>query len=67
MPTHSIILAWEIGAWGAIVHGITRIKQELGTKPPPVPLRYMPQRTENRHTEVHVHTQVLVHTGSQQP
>ena len=35
--THSSILAWEIpyrGAWQAIVHGVSRVRHDLATKPP---------------------------------
>ena len=38
MTTHSNILAWKIpqtGAWWAIVHGVTRVGHDLGTKPMP--------------------------------
>ena len=38
MATHSSILAWRIpmdrGAWQATVHGVTRVGQDLATKPP---------------------------------
>ena len=35
--THSSILAWEIpyrGAWQATVHGVSRVRHDLATKPP---------------------------------
>ena len=39
MATHSSILAWknsmDRGAWRATVHRITRVGQDLATKPPP--------------------------------
>ena len=39
MATHSSILAWRI-PWteepgGAIVHGVTRVRHDIATKPPP--------------------------------
>ena len=39
MVTHSSILAWEMdrGAWWATVHGVTRVRYNLATKPPPPP------------------------------
>ena len=38
MATHSSILAGEShrGAWQATVHGVTRVRHDLATKPPPV-------------------------------
>ena len=36
MATHSNILAWRIpGAWWATGHGVTRVRYNLATKPPP--------------------------------
>jgi len=39
MATHSSILAWRIpmdrGAWWATIHGITRVRHDLETTPPP--------------------------------
>ena len=37
MVAHSSMLAWEIhrGAWWATVHGVTRVEDNLVTKPPP--------------------------------
>ena len=32
MATHSSILAWERGAWQAIVHSITKVRHDLATK-----------------------------------
>ena len=37
MATHSTILAWEVPgqeAWRATVHGVTRVRHDLVTKPP---------------------------------
>ena len=41
MATHSSILAWRI-SWteepgGLTVHGVTRVRHDLATKPPPPP------------------------------
>ena len=39
MATHSSILCLEnpmdTGAWWAMVHGVTRVRHDLATKPPP--------------------------------
>ena len=40
MATHSSILTWRIpqtGDWQATVHGVSRVTQDLATKPPPPP------------------------------
>ena len=45
MATHSSIFAWRIpvdrGAWQATVHGVTRVRHDLATKPPPPSLSYL--------------------------
>ena len=39
MATHSSVLAWRIpmdrGTWQATVHGVSRVRHDLATKPPP--------------------------------
>ena len=41
MTTHSSIRAWknptDRGAWWATVHGVTRVRHNLATKPPQLP------------------------------
>ena len=63
VATHSSILAYKMpvdrGAWQAIVHGVTRVRHDLATKPPPPPhlaqiCRIVMPQCECQHLPSHV-------------
>ena len=45
MATHSVTLAWRIpvdrGAWQAVIHGIARVRHDLSSLPPKLPISLM--------------------------
>ena len=48
------------GAWWATVHGVTRVRHDLATKPPPVPISTFVQRKCFAHiTHWHENIQLL--------
>ena len=65
MATHSSILAWRIpmdrGPWQATVHRVARVRHDLVTKPPPLPLHVEfethPPCTQAR---AHTHTHIVI-------
>ena len=60
MATHSSVLAWEI-PWteetgGLQNMGVSRVKHDLVTKPPPRLSYQNPNRQTDRQTDTHTHT-----------
>ena len=61
MAAHSSILAWRIptdkGAWQATVHRVARVRHDLVTKPPPLPLQV---EVETHPPCTHAHTHIVI-------
>ena len=66
MATHSSVLAWEI-PWteepgGLQNMGVSRVKHDLVTKPPPRLSYQNPNRQTDRQTDRQTHTHTHTHT-----